>query len=192
MRPPKRPSPLSDPHFLTHNFTYFFTQSLQNSFILKTYPFIFCFTWKGAYNVQTPAALFIARQLIQDADLEDRIEAESARIEDCKGEPLCEEGKNALEAAGFPVTPEVPIPLEWKTYDNYNLILLVDNPDNPALFNTMGGDVDNKIHLLSDHDAGGDAAGGELRTLMKRAPSPEPSRPPRQPARASSTSFQVG
>lgn len=40
---------------------------------------------------QPPAALFIARQLIQDADLEDRIEAESARIEDCKGEPLCEE-----------------------------------------------------------------------------------------------------
>lgn len=84
---------------------------------------------------QPPAALFIARQLIQDADLEDRIEAESARIEDCKGEPLCEEGKNALEAAGFPVTPEVPIPLEWKTYDNYNLILLVDN----------------KIHLLSEY-----------------------------------------
>lgn len=100
---------------------------------------------------QPPAALFIARQLIQDADLEDRIEAESARIEDCKGEPLCEEGKNALEAAGFPVTHEVPIPLEWKTYDNYNLILLVDNPDNPALFNTMGGDVDNKIHLLSEY-----------------------------------------
>lgn len=47
--------------------------------------------------------------------------------------------------------PEVPIPLEWKTYDNYNLILLVDNPDNPALFNTMGGDVDNKIHLLSEY-----------------------------------------
>lgn len=57
---------------------------------------------------QPPAALFIARQLIQDADLEDRIEAESARIEDCKGEPLCEEGKNALEAAGFPVTPKSP------------------------------------------------------------------------------------
>lgn len=137
---------------------------------------------------QPPAALFITRQLIQDADLEDRIEAESARIEDCKGEPLCEEGKNALEAAGFPVTPEVPIPLEWKTYDNYNLILLVDNPDNPALFNTMGGASTTRSTCSPNMQD----LKGTLRTLMKMAPSPEPSRPPRQPARASSTSFQVG
>ena len=41
-------------------------------------------------------------------------------------------------------------PIAWKTYDDYDFILLMNDKNNPDIFNTMGGDVDEKIHLLSE------------------------------------------
>ncbi|WP_297019091.1 hypothetical protein [uncultured Dialister sp.] len=97
---------------------------------------------------EPPMAEFIMKQLIKEAGLEDRIYVSSARLEK-KGGPLCEEGQKVLAAHGIPSTPKEALPLEWGTYDQYNYIFLMDNPQDPRLFNTMGGDVDNKISLLS-------------------------------------------
>lgn len=97
---------------------------------------------------EPPMAEFIMKQLVKEAGLADRIYVSSARLEK-KGGPLCEEGQKVLLAHGVPCTSKEALPLEWGTYDQYNYIFLMDNPQDPRLFNTMGGDVDNKISLLS-------------------------------------------
>ncbi|WP_296974184.1 hypothetical protein [uncultured Dialister sp.] len=97
---------------------------------------------------EPPMAEFIMKQLVKEAGLADQIYVSSARLEK-KGGPLCEEGQKVLLAHGVPCTSKEALPLEWGTYDQYNYIFLMDNPQDPRLFNTMGGDVDNKISLLS-------------------------------------------
>ena len=97
---------------------------------------------------EPPMAEFIMKQLVKEAGLADRIYVSSARLEK-KGGPLCEEGQKVLLAHGVPCTSKEALPLEWGTYDQYNYIFLMDNPQDPRLFNTMGGDVDNKSSLLS-------------------------------------------
>ncbi|WP_302482796.1 hypothetical protein [uncultured Dialister sp.] len=97
---------------------------------------------------EPPMAEFIMKHLVKEAGLSEKIYVSSACLEK-EGSPLCQEGKDVLAAHGIPATNKKALPLEWSTYDQFNYIFLMDNPQDPRLFNTMGGDVDNKISLLS-------------------------------------------
>ncbi|MDY2664950.1 MAG: hypothetical protein SOV30_04010, partial [Dialister sp.] len=52
---------------------------------------------------------------------------------------------------GIPYTMKKTFPIAWKTYDDYDFILLMNDKNNPDIFNTLGGDVDAKIHLLAEY-----------------------------------------
>lgn len=93
---------------------------------------------------EPPMAEFIMKHLVKEAGLSEKIYVSSACLEK-EGSPLCQEGKDVLAAHGIPATNKKALPLEWSTYDQFNYIFLMDNPQDPRLFNTMGGDVDNKI-----------------------------------------------
>lgn len=97
---------------------------------------------------EPPMAQFIMKDLVKKAGLEEKIYVSSARFEKVGG-PLCEEGRQVLKAHGVPCSPREALPLEWKTYDQYNYIYFMDNLQDPRIFNTLGGDVDNKLSLLS-------------------------------------------
>lgn len=99
---------------------------------------------------EPPMAEFIMKHLVQKAGLSEKIYVSSARFEK-EGAPLCQEGRDVLALHGIPFTNKKPLPVEWSTYDQFNYIFLMDNPQDPRLFNTMGGDVDSKISLLSTY-----------------------------------------
>ena len=105
---------------------------------------------------EPPMAQFIMKDLVKKAGLEEKIYVSSARFEKVGG-PLCEEGRQVLKAHGVPCSPREALPLEWKTYDQYNYIYFMDNLQDPRIFNTLGGDVDDKLRLLSS--AYGDDSG---------------------------------
>ncbi len=102
---------------------------------------------------ETPMAEFIMDSLIQEYDLAHEISIDSACIEG-NGLPLSLDGQEILKSRGIPCTMKKAFPLAWKTYDEYDFILLMDEDSRPYLFNILGGDVDEKIHLLSEY--GGD------------------------------------
>ena len=99
---------------------------------------------------EPPMAEFIMKHLVKEAGLSEKIYVSSARLEK-EGSPLCPEGQEVLAAHGIPVTNKKALPLEWGTYNQFNYIFLMDSPQDPRLFNTMGGDVDSKISLLSTY-----------------------------------------
>ncbi len=102
---------------------------------------------------ETPMAEFIMDHLIQKYHLASHLSVNSA-CPDGEGLPLCTEGQAALAARGIACTMKKAFPLEWKTYDAYDFILLMDETTRPFLFNILGGDVDEKIHLLSEYSEG--------------------------------------
>ena len=104
-------------------------------------------------SCETPMAEFIMDSLIQERDLAAHISIDSACIEG-NGLPLSLEGQEVLESRGIPCTMKKAFPLAWKTYDEYTFILLMDEDSRPYLFNILGGDVDEKIHLLSEYAGG--------------------------------------
>lgn len=99
---------------------------------------------------EPPMAEFIMKHMVKKAGLEEKIYVSSARLEK-EGSPLCTDGLTVLAAHGIPFMNKKPMALEWRTYDQFDYIYLMDNPQDPRLFNTMGGDVDNKISLLSTY-----------------------------------------
>ncbi len=104
-------------------------------------------------SCETPMAEFIMDALVQERDLASHISIDSACVEG-RGRPLCLEGQEVLKSRGIPCTMKKAFPLEWKTYDEYDFILLMDEESRPCLFNILGGDVDEKIHLLSEYAGG--------------------------------------
>ncbi len=86
---------------------------------------------------EPPMAEFIMKHLVKEAGLSEKIYVSSACLEK-EGSPLCQEGKDVLAAHGIPATNKKALPLEWSTYDQFNYIFLMDNPQDPRLFNTMG------------------------------------------------------
>ncbi len=102
---------------------------------------------------ETPMAEFIMDALIQEHDLASHISIDSASLEG-DGLPLCDAGQETLAARGIHATMKKAFPLAWKTYDEYDFILLMDDGCRPFLFNILGGDVDEKIHLLSEYAGG--------------------------------------
>ncbi len=102
---------------------------------------------------ETPMAEFIMEHLIQEHGLATHLSVDSACL-DSEGLSLSAEGQAVLKAHGIPATMKKAFPLEWKTYDEYDFILLMEEDTRPFLFNILGGDVDEKIHLLSEYGEG--------------------------------------
>ena len=102
---------------------------------------------------EAPMAVSIMEHLISARGLSAEISADAAIW---KGNPLplAPEGQDVLKKHGIPLTAKKAFPLKWETYDEYNFILHMSKADAPLFFNTLGGDVDEKIHLLSEYHAG--------------------------------------
>ena len=99
---------------------------------------------------EPPMATYIMTHLVKEAQLTDRITVASASLTKLIS-PLCQEGDMVLAAHHIPMEEEHHFPLEWKSYDQYDFILLMDTSQQAELFNILGGDVDEKFHLLSDY-----------------------------------------
>ena len=99
-------------------------------------------------NNEPPMAQCIMDHLIQKAGLTDSLSVSAASFAK-EGAPLSKAAQETLSAHGIPYTMKKTFPIAWKTYDDYDFILLMNDKNNPDIFNTMGGDVDNKISLLS-------------------------------------------
>lgn len=101
---------------------------------------------------EPPMASYLMQHLIQEAALTERLSVASACFPRLPS-PLCEKGQAVLRTHHIPMEEDHHFSLEWKSYDQYDFILLLDKGQEGALFNTLGGDVDEKIHLLSDYAA---------------------------------------
>ena len=101
-------------------------------------------------NNEPPMAQCIMDHLIQKAGLTDSLSVSAASFAK-EGAPLSKLAQETLSAHGIPYTMKKTFSIAWKTYDDYDFILLMNDKNNPDIFNTMGGDVDEKIHLLSEY-----------------------------------------
>lgn len=101
---------------------------------------------------EPPMAAYIMTHLVREARLADRIIVASATLAKLPA-PLCREAQALLEAHHIPMEEDTHFSLEWKSYDDYDFILLMNTAQSSALFNTLGGDVDEKFHLLSEYAA---------------------------------------
>ena len=99
---------------------------------------------------EPPMATYIMTHLVKEAQLTDRILTHSATLAKLPA-PLCQEGQKVLAAHHVPMEEDHHFSLEWKSYDDYDFILLMNTSQNAVLFNTLGGDVDEKFHLLSEY-----------------------------------------
>lgn len=100
-------------------------------------------------NNEPPMAQCIMDHLIREAGLTESLSASAACFAK-EGASLSKTAQETLSAHGIPYTEKKAFPIAWKTYDEYDFILLMNDKNNPDIFNTMGGDVDEKIHLLSE------------------------------------------
>lgn len=101
-------------------------------------------------NNEPPMAQCIMDHLIQEAGLAEALSVSAACFAK-EGASLSKAAQETLSAHGVPYTEKKAFPIAWKTYDEYDFILLMNDKNNPDIFNTMGGDVDEKIHLLSEY-----------------------------------------
>lgn len=100
-------------------------------------------------NNEPPMAQCIMDHLIRKAGLAEALSVSAACFAK-EGASLSKTAQETLSAHGIPYTEKKAFPIAWKTYDEYDFILLMNDKNNPDIFNTMGGDVDEKIHLLSE------------------------------------------
>ena len=100
-------------------------------------------------NNEPPMAQCIMDHLIREAGLTEALSVSAACFAK-EGASLSKTAQETLSAHGIPCTEKKAFPIAWKTYDEYDFILLMNDKNNPDIFNTMGGDVDEKIHLLSE------------------------------------------
>lgn len=101
-------------------------------------------------NNEPPMAQCIMDHLIRKAGLAEALSVSAACFAK-EGASLSKAAQETLSAHGIPYTEKKAFPIAWKTYDEYDFILLMNDKNNPDIFNTMGGDVDEKIHLLSEY-----------------------------------------
>lgn len=101
-------------------------------------------------NNEPPMAQCIMDHLIRKAGLAEALSVSAACFAK-EGASLSKAAQETLSAHGIPYTEKKAFPIAWKTYDEYDFILLMNDKNNPNIFNTMGGDVDEKIHLLSEY-----------------------------------------
>lgn len=101
-------------------------------------------------NNEPPMAQCIMDHLIRKAGLAEALSVSAACFAK-EGASLSKAAQETLSAHGIPCTEKKAFPIAWKTYDEYDFILLMNDKNNPDIFNTMGGDVDEKIHLLSEY-----------------------------------------
>lgn len=101
-------------------------------------------------NNEPPMAQCIMDHLIRKAGLAEALSVSAACFAK-EGASLSKTAQETLSAHGIPCTEKKAFPIAWKTYDEYDFILLMNDKNNPDIFNTMGGDVDEKIHLLSEY-----------------------------------------
>ena len=101
-------------------------------------------------NNEPPMAQCIMDHLIRKAGLTEALSVSAACFAK-EGASLSKAAQETLSAHGIPYTEKKVFPIAWKTYDEYDFILLMNDKNNPDIFNTMGGDVDEKIHLLSEY-----------------------------------------
>ena len=101
-------------------------------------------------NNEPPMAQCIMDHLIRKAGLTESLSVSAACFAN-EGASLSKAAQETLSAHGIPYTEKKAFPIAWKTYDEYDFILLMNDKNNPDIFNTMGGDVDEKIHLLSEY-----------------------------------------
>ena len=101
-------------------------------------------------NNEPPMAQCIMDHLIREAGLTEALSVSAACFAK-EGSSLSKTARETLSAHGVPYTEKKAFPIAWKTYDEYDFILLMNDKNNPDIFNTMGGDVDEKIHLLSEY-----------------------------------------
>ena len=101
-------------------------------------------------NNEPPMAQCIMDHLIREAGLAEALSVSAACFAK-EGASLSKAAQETLSAHGIPYTEKKAFPIAWKTYDEYDFILLMNDKNNPDIFNTMGGDVDEKIHLLSEY-----------------------------------------
>ena len=101
-------------------------------------------------NNEPPMAQCIMDHLIRKAGLTKSLSVSAACFAK-EGASLSKAAQEILSAHGIPYTEKKAFPIAWKTYDEYDFILLMNDKNNPDIFNTMGGDVDEKIHLLSEY-----------------------------------------
>ena len=99
---------------------------------------------------EPPMAYFIMKELVKKAYLGSRITIDTARLTK-KGSPLNDAAQAELAVHQIPTDDTIPFALAWKTYEDYDFILTMDDTEENELFNTIGGDVDEKIHILSDY-----------------------------------------
>ena len=100
-------------------------------------------------NNEPPMAQCIMDHLIRKAGLTEALSVSAACFAK-EGASLSKAAQETLSAHGIPYTEKKAFPIAWKTYDEYDFILLMNDKNNPDIFNTIGGDVDEKIHLLSE------------------------------------------
>ena len=101
-------------------------------------------------NNEPPMAQCIMDHLIREAGLPEALSVSAACFAK-EGASLSKAAQETLSTHGIPYTEKKAFPIAWKTYDEYDFILLMNDKNNPDIFNTMGGDVDEKIHLLSEY-----------------------------------------
>ncbi len=99
---------------------------------------------------EPPMSVYLMSHFIEQAHLESRISVASASLTK-KVQSICEDGKTTLKNHHIPLPPLRHFPLAWKSYEEYDFILPTDSTQENQLFNTIGGDIDEKIHPLSTY-----------------------------------------
>lgn len=97
-----------------------------------------------------PLALSIMKKIIADAGLSDKFSLAAAHLGTGEG-VLPAKAAEVLAEEGIPTDTEPCRRLEWSDYDKYDFLLLLDDREKWAFMKIIGGDPDEKVHLLSEY-----------------------------------------
>ena len=109
---------------------------------------------------RSPMAEFVMKDLVKQADLEERFYIESAATSTEElGNPVYPPARRKLAEHGIDCTGKKARQLTRSDYDKYDLLIGMDRANLRNMHRICGGDPGGKLHLLMDYtDRPGDVA----------------------------------
>ena len=101
---------------------------------------------------RSPMAEFVMKDLVKKAGLEKQFQIDSAATSTEEiGNPVYPPAKRKLREHGIDCAGKIARQLRNNDYDDYDLLIGMDNANLRNMHRICGGDYANKLHLLMDY-----------------------------------------
>ena len=101
---------------------------------------------------RSPMAEFVMKDLVQKAGLTDEFHIESAATSREEiGNPVYPPARSKLKEHGIDCTGKTARQLQNSDYDEFDLLIGMDQENLRGIYRICGGDYEEKVHLLLDY-----------------------------------------